>query len=301
MDKQFAEQIAGWFGVGQSDFQSAIKKEDGSELDAAGIVKFLEDSYKAHIDSLGKMKFDHGTRSAKTTLEKAIKDKFGVDAKTYEEALEALEAKINSGGSSKGEKTDLENLSIEDLKKNKLFQQALEESQSQVIENWQKKYADLEKQHNSFVSQTTQRQLLNKGKELAFKALKGKNAVGSDSESFMDAVEIYLRGLGLENLKLTDSGEIQIIDGDNQKTDEYGKPVTFDQHVVSNWRFGFNEAKPGDGAPRRGNQQGGNQQGGVKPISEQQFNQIMDNPAATAQQRSEAQRGYAEYLRQQEG
>lgn len=297
MDKQLAEQIASWFGVSSTDFQSAITNEDGSEKDTAGILKFLEDSYKSRLDKYGKTKFDTGTRAAKKTVESAIKEKFDVTGENYEDFLLELEEKINNSGkpSKDGEK-DLKDFTIEDLQEHPDFQKALEASQSEVVDNWKTKYETDIKEREKQIQALKSQRLLDVGVRQASSLLSKEKAVGSESEHFQNAVETYLRGIGIDNLKLGEDGKtILVMDGEEQKTDDYGNKVTFDKYVLNNWHFGFNKA-PGGDSPSRGGDNGGSR-GGIQPINEKEYNRRME-AASSAKERAEAQHAYAAYLEQ---
>lgn len=255
------------------------------------------------ISKISREQHSRGLREKGVSFETALKpllEGYNVTletGETAERAIEKLQEAIVKNNKAGTGKTDPAKLTKEDLQKLPIFKEVLEESQSEVVKNWQKKHSELEQAYQKFQSETNERQLLTVAKELAFKHLKSKNAVGSDNENFMNAVEIYLRGLGLQNLKPSEDGKsVIVMNGTEAAKDELGNPITFDKHIEKNWGFGFNAAPAGGSPPRANNPAGGNT--GVTPINQSQFDAIMNNPASTSQQRIEAQRGLAEYMRQ---
>lgn len=230
-------------GLSKAKFEELLTDSDGKLKENAGDLYLKAVSEKVSI--LEQEQYNKGIRQKGTAIERAIKplfDKYGVQAGTAEEGIEALigaiEAKPPTGGG---------NLTKDELVKLKEFQELLDENLALIKaekEQAESKYAQLSQ---SITEERTQSAVMRR----AFDVLTSKNAVFGQNP--MDQLKVILNGSGVFSKVKVEGDSVKLVDQDgNPLRDDHKNPISFDDYISETWTsMGLQFSDTGSDAPPR--------------------------------------------------
>ena len=224
-------------------------KEDAARTFAALVL----DKFKAQEREAKEQQYNRGIREAKEAAEKAAKplfEKYAVNAARFEDAVQELSEKLGKAGEPTGNPQDL---TTEQLAKHPAFKALLDEKTSDIVAKWQQKHDATVKEFETFKQSTTRE------KVAAAVMAKTRDALEKEgrqpiygTKGAEEAVKYFWAYHGLDNIKLAEDGNPQLLDKDgNILRDEMSNPVSFEKFIESNWILGFKDAA-GNGSPPHG-------------------------------------------------
>lgn len=272
-------------GMPKEDFLAKIQTEEGELKE--NYEATVSDSIKSKIIEIREAQRNRGFKEGRKEIEGWLKGQGIEEYDDLNEALDTLQSKIKppKGEQSKGGSKDL---TLEEI-------QALPQVQdwfSSEVKALQAKKAQLETQLTEAQKQFHSYKVANVATSKAHEALQEAKAANLNPQ----AVDLYLRALGTNNLDIAQDGKITVLDNEGQPLkDEYHNPIDFKDYVVKNWAFGFSEVPAGSGSP---NHKPSGKGGGSRIVfrDENHFQEEVSKAGGDNKRIAELTNAYAEQL-----
>lgn len=284
--------MARFLGLKQDELLGRIKNEDSDELN---------ENYESELqaifgDRLSAIKEEHrnrGIREKAVSIEKPLKELFteyGINSDRAEDGIKELTEKLKSNGGQGS--TEPDKLTLDQIKSLPLAQQWVQ-SEVQALKDAK---AEKEQAFTTLQSEFHNYKVGGAAKSKALEILTNANAIGATP----DGVNLFLKALGTSNINVSNEGEIQVLDSNGEPLkDNLHNPVTFEQYVKDNWKFGFSEKPAGSGSPNYKPGQSSNG-GKIRFTDEKHYEEQLKNAGTDLKKKSEIRRAWAAQLSEQE-
>lgn len=280
------EEASSLTGIKIDELERRFKNETGEAKEASEINKIVSDSIIAKIRNHGEDQHKRGIREKATEIERIIK---GYGVSEYSDATDAITKLVaDIKQKAKPSKEGGDELTKDVITASPLYKELLDAEILTIKQALETKDGELTKLQGS-VSLSEVKRIAH---ERAMQFFNKNNAnFGKDNEHQQARVDNFWKATGYNNLKNID-GTLIVIDSEgNPLLDKMKNQVSFDDHIKTNWLFGYN--KPAGGSPSPGGG-GGNPSGGLVITSSEQFQSALDG-AKDNKERSEIYAAYAKY------
>lgn len=241
-------------------------------------------------------KYNQGIKTKAKAIEAVLKplfDKYEIsDFETAEQGITLLAEKMEQDGS---KTIDLSTLTSEQIKELPIVAKL----QGQIT-NLTKAKEDAETQFSKFKDDQVKTAAFNAALNSTISLFEKENAITGNA-SKADAAKLFLSTISREKLSLDADGNPILLGDDGQaRTDEFGKPIAFSDHIRSTYAFGFNAADPGHtGSGATPGKGGGAGSSSIVIRSRKEGEALIKQYAENSDTKgkAEARRALSEYLR----
>lgn len=257
---ELLEVFASLTGKSQQELKTALTKADSEDLkDKAEIEQAIKTAFGEKLQSVSQSQYSRGLKEKATTIEKTLKDKYGIETgATVEERIEALIVDVQGKAASNNQGEGAKELTIDELRKLDLVKQIISEEAKALNE----KLSETENAFSAFKRETSNAQkaaILKK--KIAESMVKINARLGEDEETKAKRLQFFSDSLAsnLDAFKLNEQGEVVPVGADgNQITDQFHNPVTFLDFVKERNPYGVHQHDPSKGSPSPKNPPAGN-------------------------------------------
>jgi len=285
----FSKEAQTLSGLSADELKKALQNDEGELVEnaASQFNNLVLKKFKSSEEEA----FNKGFRKKAKLIETAAKgvlDHYGIEKPTIEDALTELLERVKEDPGTPGPDT----LTIEQLRKNPLFQKELDERLAAEKAEKEKVKSDFE----AFKTAKARERVESASVEQALKILTNKGAAFAPDR--LGQIKRVLAAAGLGNVHVNEKGELELLDSEGQPLrDANANRVSFDDFVVQSWTslgLGFDDAPGGSGSPGAG---GGSGSGGsgLKITSFEQYQKARQDARGDGKKLAEIATAWATY------